>query len=392
MNISNVARVSSVPDPGRNVRGFKGFVGESSPMRKLYRLLSRIGPSSASVVLVGESGTGKELAARVLHDLSPRREGPFIAVNAAAIPETLIEGELFGHEKGAFTGAINRQQGCFELANHGTLFLDELTAMPLSSQVKLLRAIEERSFRRLRGREELTVDVRILAATNQSPEEAVREGKLREDLLYRINVFTVSLPPLRERASDIPLIANRFIEYFGEQNGKNGLALDRGAESLLARYSWPGNVRELRNAMERAVILANDSVITLRDLPPMVQACAGGSSRAPVAEEEGEEPPRQEVPASDKLGISVGMSLDDAMRSLTLRTLEATGFNKTKTAQILGVTAKTIYNKLKEWSASGFPDAQRAESESRNRYRAPMDREEGSRLVCIDTARGRFAS
>jgi DNA-binding NtrC family response regulator len=379
-------------DPGRTARGFKGFIGASPPMRKLYRLLSRIGPSSASVMLVGESGTGKELAARVLHDLSPRREGPFVAVNAAAIPETLIEGELFGHEKGAFTGAINRQQGCFELANHGTLFLDELTAMPLSSQVKLLRAIEERSFRRLRGREELTVDVRILAASNQSPEAAVREGRLREDLLYRINVFTVSLPPLRERASDIPLLANRFIQSFGEQNGKRGLGIDPEAESMLVHYSWPGNVRELRNAMERAVILANDAVIAVRDLPPMVQVSASAHSRAPVAEDEGDEPPRTEAASSEKLSISVGMSLDEAMRSLTLRTLEATGFNKTKTAQILGVTAKTIYNKLKEWSASGFPDAQRAESESRNRYRGPADREEGSRLVCIDSARGRLAS
>jgi DNA-binding NtrC family response regulator len=373
-----------------HARGFQGFIGESQPMRKLYRLLENAGPSTASVLLVGESGTGKELAARTLHELSERSRSPFVAVNCAAIPDTLIEGELFGHEKGAFTGATSRQQGCFELAHGGTLFLDELTAMPLASQVKLLRALEEKSFRRLRGSEEIKVDLRILAATNQCPAAAVRAGKLREDLLYRIDVFTLEIPPLRERASDVPLLAESFIAQFAEQNGKGPQRLDPDAEAALVRYPWPGNVRELRNAMERAVILATDSVIRFDHLPPSVRAGAFGesssASRLAVASD------AAPVEDSDRdASFPVGMTLEEATRSLMLRTLEATHFNKTRTARILGVSPKTVYNKLKEWSSTGDLRARRGETLSRRKMGRPAEADEGSTawLVSIDSGRRR---
>jgi len=318
------------------VRGFGTLVGESAPMRALYETLSTVGPSSASVLVVGESGTGKELVARMLHDLSDRSTRRFVALNCAAVPDTLIESELFGHEKGAFTGAIDQKPGCFELANGGTLFLDELSAMPIASQVKLLRVLEERSFRRLRGVRELVVDIRVVAAMNEDPEIAVESGRLRPDLLFRLNVFTLKLPPLRERVSDIPVLAAHFAETLGAANGKRLLGIDPDALHALTSFHWPGNVRELRNVIERAVILEKGPRLSSSGLALSLRSKAGPSTPMPATE--GSEPI-----------ASIGMTLDEVTRRMILRTLEATHFNRTKAAALLGVSAKTIYNKLKAW-------------------------------------------
>lgn len=317
-------------------------------MRKLYELMRQIGPSHASVILVGDSGTGKELAARTLHELSPRRGGPFVAVNCAAIPETLLEGEIFGHEKGAFTGANQRRAGYFEQANDGTLFLDELCSMPASSQAKLLRVLEERSFRRLRGSEDIRVDVRVVAAMRLRPELAVRRGMLNSDLYYRLNVFTLDLPTLRERVTDIPLLSEHFIEEFNRINQKSIGRPSEEALAALLEYEWPGNVRELRNVLERAVILSKGSRIELSDLPPTVLRREGV----------GGEPSRVSFEVEDEMSVRegegliilrLGTTIEEANRELIRRTLEATGYNKTQAATMLGVSAKTIYNKLRRW-------------------------------------------
>jgi DNA-binding NtrC family response regulator len=358
------------------LKGFEDFVGVSSPMQNVYRMLTQVGPSSASVLLVGESGTGKELAAKTLHRLSERRREAFVALNCAAIPETLIESELFGHEKGAFTGATSLRRGWFEIANAGTLFLDELGAMPLGSQVKLLRALEERCIRRLRGTEEIRVDVRIVAALGEPPELAVEQGRIRSDLLYRINVFTIALPPLRERASDIVALAEHFVDQFALDNGKPTPKLDEKAARRLTLNDWPGNVRELRNTMERAVILTRGPWIRPDDLPP---ATAGGlvPARTPL-----------DLDPED-CRVRVGTTIEEASRVLTLKTLTATGYNKTEAARMLGVSPRTVYNKLKEWSASGDAEAAEADrraSGGRAQVPPPPSAKEG-RLVSIRSGR-----
>src|SRR5215218_9635977 len=231
---------------------FGRMIGSSAQMRKVYQTIEQVAPTSASVLIWGESGTGKELVAQTIHQLSPRTTAPFVPINCAAIPETLLESEIFGHEKGAFTGAVERRQGCFELAHRGTLFLDEIAEMVPGTQVKLLRVLQERKFRRLGGRQEQEVDIRILAATNVDPLEAVRKGKLREDLYYRLNVFTIELPPLRDRREDIPLLIQRFLNEFNGVNEKAVKAVDAEAMQILEQYPWPGNIRELRNIVERA--------------------------------------------------------------------------------------------------------------------------------------------
>src|SRR4249920_180107 len=240
----------------REQGSFGRIVGNSAGIRSVYRVIEQAAPTAASVLIWGESGTGKELVAQTIHELSPRATFPFVAMNCAAIPETLLESEIFGHEKGAFTGAHDRRTGVFELAHRGTLFLDEIAEMQPATQVKLLRVLQERSFRRLGGRQEQTVDVRVIAATNQNPTEAVRTGRLREDLYYRLNVFAMEIPPLRERRDDIPLLIQSFMEEFNARNNKNVAGVSDAAMRLLERYNWPGNVRELRNAMERATIVA----------------------------------------------------------------------------------------------------------------------------------------
>jgi DNA-binding NtrC family response regulator len=314
------------------------MVGSSKAMRDIFALIERIAPSNVSVLITGESGTGKELVARTLHDLSPRKPRPFVAVNCAAIPESLIESELFGHEKGSFTGAVERRAGCFELATGGTLLLDELGEMPVGTQAKLLRVLEERKLRRLGARNEQEVDVRVLAATNRDPTEAVAHGELRSDLYYRLNVFHIDLPPLREHIDDLPAMADAMVR---EMNQKHGRKVSGVGPSILDRmmvYDWPGNARELRNNIERAVILCPDGApLDATHLPP-------GFGKGQVQ-------PAQTLDAN-VVPVRVGTTVDEAERMLILRTLESTGQNKTRAAEILGVSLKTLHNKLKEYSHS----------------------------------------
>jgi len=285
------------------------------------------------VLISGESGTGKELIAQTIHELSPRASFPFVAINCAAIPETLLESEIFGHEKGAFTGASDRRTGVFELAHRGTLFLDEIAEMMPATQVKLLRVLQERVFRRLGGRQEIAVDVRVIAATNVNPHEAVSTGKLREDLYYRLNVFALDLPPLRERSEDIPLFVQSFLSEFNRTNGKGIRAVDQDAMHILEHYPWPGNIRELRNVIERATILAESEFIEPRHLPPTLL-------------ERGEE-------SLPTLTLSPGTTVDEAERRLILLTLEHTRNNKTRAAEVLGISLKTLHNKLNRMKDEG---------------------------------------
>ena len=306
---------------------FGSIIGNSPVMRKVYYIIEQAAPTSASVLVSGESGTGKELVARTIHQLSPRAAGPYVPVTCAAIPETLLESEIFGHEKGAFTGATERRQGCFELANRGTLFLDEIAEMTMPTQVKLLRVLQERTFRRLGGRDEQTVDVRVIAATNADPPEAVERGKLREDLFYRLNVFAIKLPPLRDRMEDLPLLIQAFINEFNARNGRSVEAVDHPAMRILQNYSWPGNVRELRNVIEHATILAKDRFIETKHLPPSLWDTERSNQRGAA--------------------LKPGMTVDEAERRLILMTLDYTKDNKTRAATLLGFSLKTLYNKLK---------------------------------------------
>jgi DNA-binding NtrC family response regulator len=311
---------------------FGAMVGNSAEMRKIYQVIEHAAPTNASVLISGESGTGKELVAQTIHKLSPRGTSSYVPINCAAIPDTLLESELFGHEKGAFTGAIERRQGCFELADHGTLFLDEIAEMTTATQVKLLRVLQERSFRRVGGKSEQAVDIRIVAATNQDPPTAVKEGKLREDLYYRLNVFEITLPPLRERKDDLPLLIQGFINEFNARNGRSVAAVDPSAMGALEAYSWPGNVRELRNVIERATIVAEGRFITEKDLPPLT-ASTGSGRGATVAS-----------PAAP--GLVPGMTVGQAEQELIRITLMHTGGNKTRAAEMLGISLKTLHNKL----------------------------------------------
>jgi DNA-binding NtrC family response regulator len=310
----------------REVGTFGRIVGNSAGIRSVYRVIEQAAPTAASVLISGESGTGKELIAQTIHELSPRSSFPFVAINCAAIPETLLESEIFGHEKGAFTGAHDRRTGVFELAHRGTLFLDEIAEMVPATQVKLLRVLQERTFRRLGGRQEQSVDVRVIAATNVNPMDAVRSGKLREDLFYRLNVFAIELPPLRERKEDIPLLAHHFLTEFNARNAKSVRAVDQDAIYLLEQYPFPGNIRELRNVMERATILAEGDFIEPRHLPPTL--IAKGEETLPT------------------VTLSPGTTVDEAERRLILLTLDHTRNNKTRAAEILGISLKTLHNKL----------------------------------------------
>src|SRR6478736_4928078 len=249
----------------RDKGAFGGMIGASPEMRKIYQVIEQAAPTTASVLITGESGTGKELVAQTIHQLSPRGQMPYVPINCAAIPETLLESEIFGHEKGAFTGAMERRQGVFELADRGTIFLDEIPEVTPTTQVKLLRVLQERRFRRLGGRVETPVDVRVIAATNVDPLQAVRDVKLREDLYYRLNVFSIGLPPLRDRKEDLPLLTQAFIGEFAERNGRSVKAVSADAMRKLEQYHWPGNVRELRNVIERATILAEGEFVEVKD-------------------------------------------------------------------------------------------------------------------------------
>ncbi|HVW85471.1 MAG TPA: sigma-54 dependent transcriptional regulator [Bryobacteraceae bacterium] len=342
---------------------YKGAVGElvggSARMQEIFALLQQAAPSRACVLISGESGTGKELVARTIHALSPRRQGPFVAINCAALPETLIESELFGHEKGSFTGASERRAGCFELAQHGTLLLDEIGEMPMATQAKLLRILEDSKVRRLGGKAEFEVDVRVVAATNKIPDEAVRGGHLREDLFYRLNVFHVHLPPLRERRDDIPSIAESMIADLNRKHDKKVTDLAPEVIEAFLRHDWPGNVRELRNAMERAVIIAGEGTIQVSHLPVNLQpkqqaapppaqaavaAAAAGSGFAPPAA-----PAEHAHGDVEAVRVPIGTTVEEAETNLILRTLEHTRNNKTRAAEILGISLKTLHNKLKEY-------------------------------------------
>jgi len=280
------------------------------------------------VLITGESGTGKEVVARTIHELSPCRSNSFVAVNCAAIPESLIESELFGHERGAFTGALESRMGCFELAQGGTLLLDEIGEMPHTAQAKLLRVLEDSKVRRLGGKSEIAVAVRVLAATNRLPEEAVRTGSLRADLFYRLNVVHISLPPLREHLEDLELLAASLIEDLCRKHNRPTKALDPEALRLMHRYPWPGNVRELRNVLERAVITCGGDTIMPSNLSPTLTS--------------GHD--------SDNMGVAVGLTLAEAERRLILQTLSSTANNKARTAEILGIALKTLNNKLREYA------------------------------------------
>lgn len=307
---------------------FGELVGISESMRQVYALIEQVASSSASVLITGESGTGKELVARSIHRLSPRKDQPFVAINCSAIPETLMESELFGHEKGAFTGAASRRQGCFELANNGTLLLDEIAEMPPLLQSKLLRVIEERSIRRLGSRQELSVDVRILAATNRDPEESVHTGKFRGDLLYRLNVIRIHLPPLKDRIEDLPLLAQHLITQLAAKHNRPARFLSAAALSVLQYHPWPGNVRELRNVIERAVVICSGEQIERHHFAPY-----------PIDQ-------RERLRKEDTISFPVGTPLEEVERQMILRTLTKTNNNKTRAAELLGISLKTLHNKL----------------------------------------------
>ncbi|HMX62248.1 MAG TPA: sigma-54 dependent transcriptional regulator [Candidatus Sumerlaeota bacterium] len=306
----------------------EGMVGETGQMQQIYEKVRLIAPTKASVLILGESGTGKEVLAKAIHQASPRARKPFVAVHCAALPEALLESELFGHERGAFTGAVSKRQGRFELASGGTIFLDEIGEIPLSMQVKLLRVLEAREIQRVGGNETISVDVRILAATNRDLSEEVAEGRFREDLFYRLNVVSVTLPPLRARRGDIPLLARHFLEDFARDNGREVPDVSREAMEILVNYHWPGNVRELRNIMENTFVFLRGKTILPESLP------AGFSK--PVAE------------PSEGLVFPLGLPLEQVETDYLKRTLTACDGNRTRAAESLCISRRTLQRRIKE--------------------------------------------
>jgi DNA-binding NtrC family response regulator len=326
--------------------------GRSVPMQRVYEQIARVAATGITVFITGESGSGKEVVAQTVHDLSRRRKQPFLAVNCGAISPHLIESEIFGHEKGSFTGADRQHLGFFERANGGTLFLDEVTEMPLDLQVKLLRVLETGRFMRVGSTVSQEADVRVITATNREPEQAVSSGKLREDLLYRLNVFPIHLPPLRERLSDVPLLAEHFLTAIGAQEGKRKRFADVALQRL-QRYAWPGNVRELRNAVQRAYVMAADDVIDDSWLPAPSDGLPANASGAPAAS--AAPTPTALASSQREAGIMlpIGVSMAQAERTLILATLEHYDNQKERTAAVLGISLKTLYNRLKEYQADG---------------------------------------
>ncbi len=343
--LANIAHTRQLPDEiktlqtERDQSGKFGFlVGRSANMRRTFELIGRIAPSSASVLISGESGTGKDVVARTIHSLSRRRHGPFVPVNCGAISSALLESELFGHERGSFTGADRRPRGYFERAHRGTLFLDEVTEMPLELQVKLLRVIESGTFFRVGAEQPISVDVRILAASNRDVLKSISAGQMREDLYYRLRVFEMNVSPLRERPDDVELLVRHFLDDLAQKEGvRKGITA--GAVEALSRYSWPGNVRDLRNVVQSAYILA-DETIDVDSLPEAVL-----QTRAV--------PQRVDEPAGSMLRIDLGTSLADIERRAILATLRFCAGNKNRAAEVLGISLKTLYNRLSEYRTAG---------------------------------------
>jgi DNA-binding NtrC family response regulator len=335
VSYSFTERASPLPIPV----AASGLLGESPAMQQVFRLIERVGRTEASVLLTGESGSGKELAARSIHDSSPRSDKPFVAINCGAIPAGLIEAELFGYEKGSFTGAVRAHAGVFERAHGGTLLLDEVTEMPLDMQTRLLRVLESRKFFRVGANTEYSSDVRVIAATNRCPLTAVKSGLLRQDLLYRLAVFPIELPPLRSRGDDVELLADRFLAELNAQAGTQK-RLSALARLTLKQHSWPGNVRELKNCIERAFILGDDNL----ELAPLIQSRSLQMSPPEAAS--------QQPSDRARLDIRVGSRIHDMERSLIEATLDYFKGNKRRAADALGCSLKTLYNKLNGYSHS----------------------------------------
>jgi len=330
-------------------RGIDTFTGRSEVMQNVYRLIRQAAKSNATVLVEGPSGTGKELVAKALHDLSPRAKGPFVAVECAALSPTLIESELFGHEKGSFTGADRQKIGRFEAADGGTLFLDEITEIDLATQVKLLRALESRRIQRVGGTEEIPVDFRLVAATNRNLAEYVAEGKFREDLYYRLNVIDIHMPALKDRPGDVALLASKFLREFSRENGGAVTGMDARAAKALEDYDWPGNVRQLRNVVEKMVVLSAGGKLTIDDVPVEIRSKtefpkAGDTAQRAVAGPGGTPPPIH--------GPAAAASLADTEKSAILEAIASCGGNKTEAAARLGVSRRTLHRKLKKWGGS----------------------------------------
>jgi DNA-binding NtrC family response regulator len=319
----------------KQVWGLGRLIGRSKAMQEVQHMIEVAAPTPAPVLITGETGTGKELVAHTLHDLSPRAKGPFVPINCSAIPETLLESEIFGHEKGAFTGAVERRIGCFEHADGGTLFLDEIAEMSGSLQAKFLRVLQDGVVTRLGSKSQIRVNVRVLAATNRDPLAALKDGSLREDLYYRLNVFSIFLPPLRARKDDIPVLIEAFIEEFSAKYEKRVKAVDEETLSRLIAHPWPGNVRELRNTIERAVIACPGELID--------STCLTLSPMSDITTPEG---------PTDSVTLSLGTPLRDVEREVILRTLASVKNNKTRAAEILGISQKTLHNKLQRYKQS----------------------------------------
>jgi len=302
------------------------LIGESPPMKNVYKMIAKAAPSESTVLIYGETGTGKELASRAIHFMSPRRKKPFIKVNCAALPTELLESELFGYEKGAFTGALEKKEGRFELAHTGTLLLDEISETSPEFQAKLLRVLQEKEFERVGGTKTIKVDVRIIATTNQDPKEAVKKGKIREDLYYRLNVIPIYMPPLRERKEDIPLLVDYFLKKYSHRNGKRIKGVTKECLEMMENYHWPGNVRELENAIQRAVVISESEYLKPKDLFLRIEE------------------------NFETLFSLDNLTLEEMEKKLIKYTLQKVKGNKTKAAELLGVSVRTIHNKIKKFN------------------------------------------
>ena len=308
--------------------GVEHIIGQSPAMQQVFEIVQQVAPTRATVLITGETGTGKELVAHAIHNLSPRKNGPFIAVHAAALSPTLLESELFGHEKGAFTGAVERRTGRFELADDGTVFFDEVGEVDATLQVKLLRVLEERSFERVGGAKTLNVDVRLIAATNRDLKKLVSEGKFRDDLFYRLSVVTIALPPLRERRDDIALLVSTFLRQSARENDKDVREITQEAVNVLMAYDWPGNVRELRNTIEQMVVLSRNQRLSVRDVPAAIR---GGADLTKISV------------------VRTGMTVEEAERQLIVQALKEMRGNRTRAAAKIGMSRRTLHRKLKKY-------------------------------------------